>query len=126
MRYGVTLGYPLAKAKWLFIIRNITTLPARLVIGRVSDIARRRGKVKLLHCLSYPIFGFAAFLCSFVNSFPLLMVYMGVNGVIEGVYWVTFSLYVDEITGGYHSDEAYSSFCFMLALANLVGPPALG
>ena len=126
MRYAVTLGYPLSRAKWLLIIRNITTLPARLIVGRVSDLALRHGKVKLSHMLSYPLFGIASFLCSFVHSFPLLLVYMGVNGVVQAIFWVTFSLYVDEITGGYHSDEAFALICFMSAVTNLVGPPALG
>ena len=126
VRYAVTLGYPLSKAKWLFMIRNITTLPARLVVGHLSDIAFRHRKVKLLVQIFYPMFGLASFLCSFVRSFPLLMLYMGCNGLIEAVIWVTFPLLADEIAGGYHSDEAYSLICFTSAFCVMAGPPALG
>ena len=107
-------------------MRNITTFPTRLICGRVGDIMLKRGKVNVIVQITYLLFGLLCFLCSFVRSFPLLMLYMGVSGVVEGVFWVTYPLLVVEVTGGYHADEAFGAVCVVAAFSILVGPPTMG
>ena len=107
-------------------MRNITTFPTRLICGRVGDIMLKRGKVNVIVQITYLLFGLLCFLCSFVRSFPLLMLYMGVSGVVEGVFWVTYPLLVVEVTGGYHADEAFGAVCVVVAFSMLLGPPTMG
>ena len=101
-------------------------MPSKLIGGHFVDMFVRRGKVKFLVQFIYPIYGLLSFVCIFIKTFPLLMLYMGLCGVVEAVFWVSISQYVDEITGGYHSDEAYSLLCFVSAFTTLIGPPTLG
>ncbi|XP_028397681.1 monocarboxylate transporter 4-like [Dendronephthya gigantea] len=126
VRYGVTLGYPLSKAKWLMVTRGITTFVARLLAGRLGDIFLKNGKVKMVSQITFVVFGVLNFMCSFLRSFPLLLVYMGLVGIVEGVWWVTYPILIMEITGGYYYNEAYSLVCLIIAFAILLGPPIVG
>lgn len=126
VRYGVTLGYPLSQAKWLMVTRGLTTFVARLIAGRLNDIFLRHGKVKMVTQITFVFFGVLNFVCSFLRSFPLLLVYMALIGMVEGVWWVTYPILVMEITGGYYYNEAFSLVCFIVAFAILLGPPTLG
>jgi MFS family permease len=122
----MTLGYPLSKAKWFLVVKGLTTLLGTLLIGRVNDKLLKHGKVKLTSVAVCVIFGVLSFLCSFVESFPLLMVYMALTGLVDGVWWATYPILVVEITSGYHSTEAFGLTNFVGALARLPGPPLLG
>ncbi|CAB3995633.1 monocarboxylate transporter 6 [Paramuricea clavata] len=126
VRYGVTLGYPLSKAKWLLIIRGLTTFVIRLIAGRFGDFALKHGKVKMVMQITFALFGVLNFMCSFLRAFPLLLVYMALIGIVEGVWWITYSILAMEITGGYYFDEAFSLLNLVGALSVLFGVPVSG
>ena len=66
--------------------RGLTTFITRLIVGRLNDIALRHGKVKMITQLTFALFGILNFVCSFLRSFPLLLVYMALIGIVEGVW----------------------------------------
>ena len=126
VRYGMTLGYPLSKAKWFLVVKGITTLVGTLLIGRINDKLLKHGKVKMISVAVCVIFGVLSFLCSFVKSFPMIMVFMALIGLVDGAWWAAYPVLVVEITSGYHSTEAFGLTNFVGALARLPGPPFLG
>lgn len=99
---------------------------ARFISGRVGDIALKHGKVKLIMEVVVTSVGLLNFACSFIRSFYLLIGYMVLIGIVEGICWVSLSLFVVEITGGYHYNEAFSFLCLTGAVFTLAGTPFLG
>jgi MFS family permease len=97
-----------------------------LIAGRFGDFALKHGKVKMVMQITFALFGVLNFMCSFLRAFPLLLVYMALIGIVEGVWWVTYSILVMEITGGYYFDEAFSLLNLIGALSALFGIPASG
>ncbi|CAB4031571.1 monocarboxylate transporter 12-B [Paramuricea clavata] len=126
VRYGMTLGYSLSKAKWFLVVKGLTTLVGTLLVGRVNDKALKYGKIKLINLTVCVMFGIFSFLCSFVESFPLIIVYMALIGLVDGVWWAAYPVLVVEITFGYHSTEAFGLANLVIAFARLPGPPFLG
>ncbi len=122
----MTLGYPLSKAKWFLVAKGITTLVGTLLVSRMNDKALKHGKVKLISLVVCVIFGVLSFLCSFVESFPLIMVYMALIGLVDGAWWAAYPVLVVEITSGYHSTEAFGLANLVIAFTRLPGPPILG
>ncbi|XP_028397750.1 monocarboxylate transporter 12-like [Dendronephthya gigantea] len=126
VRYGMTLGYSLSKAKWFSISKGMTMFVATSLTGRMSDKALKHGKIKLISLTCCVIFGVCSLLCSFVESFPMIVVYMALVGLVEGVWWSTYPVVVVEITSGYPTNEAFGLVNFIVALVRLPGPPFLG
>ena len=126
VRYGMTLGYPLSKAKWFLVVKGITSLLGTFLMGPLSDKALKCGKVKLIVLTVCVMFGVFNFFCSFVKSFPLLIVYNALVGIVDGAWWAAFPVFVVEITSGYHSNEAFALSNFVAAFVRLPGPPFLG
>ena len=126
VRYGMTLGYPLSKAKWLLVLKGSTSLIGTLIIGRINDKALKYGKVKLIALTACIMFGVFSLLCSFAESFPFIMVYMASIGLVEGVWWASYPILIVEITSGYRTDEAFSLATFVVAFVRLPGPPLSG
>ena len=122
----MTLGYPLSKAKWFLVVKGLTALVGTLLVGRVNDKALKYGKIKLINLTVCVMFGIFSFLCSFVESFPLIIVYMALIGLVDGVWWAAYPVLVVEITFGYHSTEAFGLANLVIAFARLPGPPFLG
>ena len=110
----------------MLIIRGLTTFIIRLIAGRFGDIALKHGKVKMVIQITFALFGVLNFMCSFLRAFPLLLVYMALIGIVEGVWWVTYSILVMEITGGYYFNEAFSLLNLVGAFSSLFGIPASG
>ena len=106
--------------------RGLTTFLTRLIVGRLNDIALRHGKVKMITQFTFALFGILNFVCSFLRSFPLLLVYMALIGIVEGVWWVTYSLLAMEITGGYYFSQAFSLCNLIGAFTTLFGSPISG
>ena len=126
VRYGMTLGYPLSKAKWFLVVKGLTSLVGTLIIGRVNDKALKYGKVKLIGLTVCIMFGVFSLVCSFAETFPLIIVYMALIGLAEGVWWASYPILIVEITSGYRSDEAFGLATFIIAFVRLPGPPLLG
>ena len=85
VRYAVTLGYTLSKAKFLLVVRGLTTSVTRPIAGRFGDKALTHRKVKTITQFTFILFGVLNFICSFIRSFPLLLLYMALIGIVEGV-----------------------------------------
>lgn len=97
-----------------------------LLTSRMSDKALKHGKIKLISLTCCMMFGAFSSLCSFVESFPLIVVYMALTGLVDGVWWATYPALIVEITSGYHTNEAFGLVNFIVALVRLPGPPFLG
>ena len=97
-----------------------------MIWGRIADIALKHGKMKMVVEITYILFGILNLVCSFLHTFPLLLVYMALIGIVEGVWWVSYSLFAMEITGGYCYNEALSLLNLTAAFASLLGSPASG
>jgi MFS family permease len=108
----------------LLVARGLTTFVTRPIVGRLSDMAR--GKIKIMTAFTFVLFGVLNLVCSFIRTFPLLLVYMALTGIVEGVWWVTYSLLAMEITGGYFFDQAFSLCSLVGAFSSLIGIPTSG
>ena len=108
------------------VIRGLTTFVARLLAGSIGDLALKHGKVKILVQVTFGLYSILNFTCSFLRTFPLLLLYMALIGILEGVWWVIYPVLVMEITGGYSFNEALSLSNFTGAWACLVGIPSSG
>ena len=110
----------------MLIIRGLTTFVARLIIGRIGDIALKHGKVKTVIQITFVLYGILNFTCSFLRAFPLLLLYMALIGILDGVWWVSYSILIMEITGGYYFNEAFSLSHLTGACVALIGSPISG
>ena len=108
------------------MVRGLTTSVARPIAGRFGDMALKHRKVKTITQFTFILFGVLNFICSFIRSFPLLLVYMALIGIVEGVWWVTYSLLVMEITGGYFYYQAFSLCNLIAGITSLIGSPTSG
>ena len=126
VRYGITLGYPLSMSKWFLVVKASTMLLATILVGHMNDRILRNGKVRQVSQTACVIFSLCSLLCSFISSFPLLMVYSALIGLVDGAWWATYPILIVEITSGYHSNEAYGFINLLVAFARLSSPPCLG
>ena len=108
------------------MVRGLTTFITRLIVGRLGDIALRKSKVKMVLQVTFVLFGLLNLICSYLRTFPLLLVFLALIGVVDGVWWVTYSLLIMEITGGYYFNEAFSLVSLVVSFTVLVGSPAAG
>jgi predicted MFS family arabinose efflux permease len=108
------------------VVRGLATFVTRAIVACLGDMALKHGKVKTMAGFTFVSFGVLNFVCSFIRSFPLLLVYMALIGIVEGVWWVLYSLLAMEITGGYFFDQAFSLCSLIGALALLVATPLSG
>lgn len=122
----MTLGYPLSKAKWFSVVQGISALVGSVSVSCVNDKALKSGKIKLINVTVCAIFGISSFLCSFVKSFRLIILYVAMIGMVDGVWWATYPVLVVDMTSGYHSTEAFSLTNIVIAFARLPAPPLLG
>ena len=72
------------------------------------------------------LFGISTALCSLTQSLPLMILYMGFIGCLEGIFWVNLPLFVIEVFSGEHTDYAYALLVSVSSLGYLAGPPAMG
>lgn len=108
------------------VVKGSTMLVGNILTGRISDKALKYGKVKWISEIVCVLFGVFSLLCSFVKSFPWIMVYMALVGLVEGVWWATYPVVIMDITSGYCSNEAFGLVNLVVAFARLPGPPGLG
>ena len=125
IQYARSLGYPISKSKWMLVSFSSFSIVSRCVSGCVSDYVMKFNKLRVLHSAVMIFFGLFSAVCSFTHSLPLMTVYMGAIGVLDGMYWVMISLVAMEINHQY-SDITFTLLLCATAFGYLVGPPAIG
>lgn len=95
-------------------------------MGRIADFALRRRKIRHIVQVTVMLFGITSGLCSLTQSFPLLILYMGSIGCLEGIYWMIQPLMMIEVTSGEDTDYALAVVLFVMGFGYLGGPPAMG
>ena len=77
-------------------------------MGFVGDFASRHGIINHIVSAVTAVFGLASGLCSLTQHLPLMILYMSVAGLLEGIYWVVVPLMMYDLTGGKNADYAFS------------------
>ena len=95
-------------------------------MGLVGDFASRRKITVHIASIAVTVFGLASGVCSFTQYLPLMILYMAVVGLLEGMFWVVVPLMMYEVTGGIHADYAYSLMIVLTATGYLTGPSSMG
>ena len=95
-------------------------------MGLIGDFASRRKITVHIASIAVTVFGLASGVCSFTQYLPLMILYMGVVGLLEGMFWVILPLMMHELTGGIHADYAYSLMVVLTATGYLTGPSSMG
>ena len=126
MQYAKSLGYPLSQSKWLVAALALGSLIGRIIMGLIGDFASRRKITVHIASIVVTVFGLSSGVCSFTQYLPLMILYMAVVGLLEGMFWVILPLMAYELTGGTHADYAYSLMIVLSATGYLTGPSSMG
>ncbi|XP_028407594.1 monocarboxylate transporter 8-like [Dendronephthya gigantea] len=125
-QYAKSIGYPLSQAKWLVVVRPLGSLVGRIIAGLIGDFASRRKVIPHIACTLVTIFGLASGLCSLTQHLPLMILYMTVVGILEGVFWVILPLLMYALTNGINSDYAFAVIIVITGTGYLAGPSSMG
>ncbi|XP_046852952.1 monocarboxylate transporter 8-like [Xenia sp. Carnegie-2017] len=124
--YAKSLGYALSQSKWLMVARGIGSLAGRLTMGYIGDFSLRRRVSVHIACAIVAIFGLACALCSLTRYLPLMILFMAITGLLEGMFWVLNPLMMHELAGGANADYGFSLVVLLVGVAFFTGPSSMG
>ena len=108
------------------VARGIGSLAGRLTMGYIGDFSLRRRVSVHIACAIVAIFGLACALCSLTRYLPLMILFMAITGLLEGMFWVLNPLMMHELAGGANADYGFSLVVLLVGVAFFTGPSSMG